>query len=235
MNKQVNPGGIDMSPLMTRPEKVALVALGMSSRSFINTAMSNATMRSPFDEVWTVNRGFAGFRHDKLFVMDDLKWLEREKPDYAAWLKKHKMPIITSTVYGDYPTAIPYPILETIEFLEDDIHTVNTVSYAVAYAMYIGVKELCLYGCDFTYKNGITVEEGGLAVAYLLGRFKELGMRHTLPGETTMLYANKVIQRPDGSIGRPAYGYHRLTEMAKEDALDKQRKQRKKLNKKGSK
>lgn len=216
INPEINPSGIDLSPLMTRPKRIAIVALGQSSQGFMRRQMSDVGVKHPYDEVWTLNRGMQGFHHDKLFVMDDLKWIEKHRSKaYADFLKKHDKPIITSTVYGDFPTAVPYPLKEVIEFHEDDIFAVNTVSYMVAYALYIGVEELHLFGADFIYKNGVTVEEGGLAVAYMLGRCRMYGCTHVLTNETTMLYANKCMQRADGSIGREPYGWHRLAEMQK--------------------
>jgi hypothetical protein len=223
MNKAiVNPGGVDLAPLLTRPKRLAIVALGPSAQGFMRRQMSDIGVKHPYDEVWTLNRGMQGFHHDKLFVMDDLRWIEKHRSKaYAEFLKKHDRPIITSTVYGDFPTAVPFPLKECIDFHEDDIFAVNTVSYMVAYALYIGVEELHIFGADFIYKNGVQVEEGGLAVAYMLGRCKMHGCVHVLTNETTMLYANRVEHREDGSLGRPLYGWHRLAEMAKLDAEKK--------------
>tara|TARA_Y100000310_G_scaffold258188_1_gene266508 strand:+ start:1398 stop:2165 length:768 start_codon:yes stop_codon:yes gene_type:complete len=229
VNPEINSGGLDYTPLLTRPKRVAIVALGPSVQTFLRRSMSNTGVEDPYDEVWTLNRGFQGFHHDKLFVMDDLRWigLHRNK-EYAEFLKKHDRPIITSTPYPEFPTSIPFPLLQCIEFHDDDIFTVNTVAYMVAYALYIGVKELSVYGADFVYKNGVTVEEGGLAVAYMLGRCKMHDCTHILTNETTMLYANKCVQRPDGTIGRPPYGYHRLAQM---EAMEERKEMREKQQK----
>jgi hypothetical protein len=220
-----NPGGILLDPLMTRPSRIAIVALGPSCQSFIGSQMANPGMLDPYDEVWTLNRGIRGFHHDKLFVMDDLRWIERKRnKGYAKFLKNHDKPIITSTVYEEYPMSVPYPLHMVQEFIDDDIFAMNTVSYMVAYAMYIRVKEFTLFGADFVYPNGNTAEEGGMAVAYLLGRCKMYDITHGLPGTTTMIYANKVKQWPDGSVRRPYYGYHRLDELAAEKKQETDRK-----------
>ena len=233
VNPDINPGGVDYSPLLTRPDSVAIVALGPSAQSFAKREMSNTGVNKPYDEVWTLNRGFRGFQHDKLFVMDDLRWIEEHRNrNYANFLKEHDRPIITSTAYGEYPTSCPYPLRECIEFHDDDIFAVNTVAYMVAYALYIGVKQIQLYGADFVYKNGTVVEEGGMAVSYMLGRCKMHDCVHILTSETTMLYANKVRQFPDGGIGRVPYGYHRLQEMEEHDAKKKARKKQQSQSKK---
>jgi hypothetical protein len=230
MNKtDVNPQGVDLSALMTRPEKIAIVALGPSAQSFVRRQMSDVGVNSDYDEVWTLNRGIKGFHHDKLFVMDDLKWIENHRnKNYADFLKNHDKPIITSTPYFDYPTSIPFPLKECIDFHDDDIFAVNTVSYMVAYALYIGVKDMHIFGADFVYKNGTVVEEGAMAVSYMLGRCKMHDCIHTLTNDTTLIYANKVQQFADGGVGREPYGYHRVREMNEMAARDKVRKEQQK-------
>ena len=230
-SKKINKGGANLSPLLTRPEKVAIVALGRSSADYMQQMIGNATRQDVnkplFDEVWTVNRGILGFNHDKLFVMDDLKWLEEKKDKkYAAWLRQHNKPIITSTEYpDDYPQSVSYPLNSVMEHIEDDIFAVNTVSYMVAYAMYIGVKHLHIYGADFFYPGGSTAEEGGQAVAYLLGMCAaQKIMIHHIPQSSTLLYAFKVQADARGNMRRPPYGYHRKESMEEATKLDKQRK-----------
>jgi len=227
-NKKVeNEEGAFVEPLLTRPKKVAIVALGVSCQDFLRMMLQATRTEKPlFDEVWTLNRGMKGIVHDKLFVMDDLEWIRKKKDKvYASWLKKHDKPIMTSTVYPGYPMAVPYPLHQVMEFLEDDIFAVNTVSYMVAYAMYIGVEVLSIYGADFFYPGGKTAEEGGQAVAYLLGMAAGRKiMRHQIPASSTLLYCNKGRMGPQGAMFRPPYGYHRLEQMAKEkEQIDRAR------------
>lgn len=230
-NNDVNKEGLLVEPLLTRPERVALVALGRSCHDFTQEMIGQETRRDTknpmFDEVWTLNRGLRGFAHDKLFVMDDLHWIEEHKDKkYAQWLKEHDKPIITSTVYDDYPSSVAYPLQEICDFLEDDIFTINTVSYMVAYAMFTGVKHLSIYGADFFYPGGQTAEEGGQAVAYLLGvcAGKDLLIPH-IPASSSLLYACKA-QMMNGRLRRPPYGYHRLEEMQKAKDIEEERKNR---------
>lgn len=207
--------GLWIDPLLTRPKHVAIVALGPSCRAVIAECMSTAGMKNPFDEVWTLNRGLRGFFHDKLFLMDDLRWLEKHDKAYAKWVKKHDKPTFVSTVYADYPNTVQYPLHEVMECIKDDIFTQNTVSYMVAYAMYIGVERFSLYGADFVYPDGNFAEKGGQAVAYLLGVCQERDIKFRLPAETTMLYAN-TVKMVGGEFRRVHYGYHRKEQMRKE-------------------
>tara|TARA_Y100000310_G_scaffold334209_2_gene413397 strand:- start:838 stop:1563 length:726 start_codon:yes stop_codon:yes gene_type:complete len=222
-------GGKSYEALMTRPKRVAIVALGASFMSFMRECMTNSYYENPFDEVWTLNRGIKGFHHDKLFVMDDFRWIEEHSPGYAKWLKEHDRPIITSTPYPEYPNAIEYPINEVLETITDDVFAVNTVAYMLAYAIHIRVAEVTIYGADFVYPNGDTSEYGGQAVAYLCGMMRHFGLIHRIPQESTLLYANKVKQNPQtGQLVRQLYGWHRKDQMAekadKAAKIDKERK-----------
>lgn len=231
-SKVENEEGAFVEPLLTRPKKVAIVALGASVQDFLRMMLQSTRTEKPlFDEVWTLNRGLRGIGHDKLFVMDDLEWIRTKKDKvYASWLKRHDRPLITSTVYPEYKMAVAYPLHEVMEFIEDDIFTVNTVSYMVAYAMYIGVEVLSVYGADFFYPGGKTAEEGGQAVAYLLGMAAGRKiMVHQIPASSTLLYCNRGKMSPGGSMFRPPYGYHRLDQIKKEkEQVDKARAQAKK-------
>lgn len=204
-----NQEGALLETMLSRPEKVAIVALGGSSATFFHEMIQSTRKEKWVDEVWSLNRGLRGVQHDKLFCMDDLKWLEEKDPNYAAYLKKHNVPIITSTAYSDYPMAVEYPIHEVLQHVKTDVFAVNTVSYMLAYALYIGVKEVWVYGADFIYPNGNQAEKGGQAVAFLLGLFHAAGLEYHVPATSTLLYANEIKPRPGGMPQRVFYGYHR--------------------------
>ena len=214
--------GVLIEPLFTRPERVAIVALGASSKSYLQEQMGNIGLAKPFDEVWTVNRGFRAFYHDVLFLMDDLRWVAKKKPDYAKWLKKHDKPIITSTAYPEFPMSVEYPLQEVMETIQDDLFTVNTIAYMVAYAIHIRVKEVSIYGADFCYPDGNFAESGGQAVAYLCGMMRHFSMTHRIPGTSTLLYANRVKMNKQGQQQREPYGYHRKREMDEEAQKEKE-------------
>lgn len=228
-----NKDGLLVDVLLTRPNRVAVVALGSSSRSFMVEMLSNSQMDDPFDEVWTVNRGLRGIRHDKLFVMDDLRWLNEHNSGYAKFLRNHDKPIITSTPYSEYPMSVPYPFPEVMETIQDDVFAVNTVAYMLAYAIHTRVKEVSIYGADFVYPNGSTAEHGGQACAYLCGMMRQFDMVHRIPGDSTLLYANTVKLRENGQLGREPYGYHRIKEMKDKRAKETKRKKSQQETKKG--
>lgn len=217
IDQTVNPEGVDLTASMTRPKSVAIVALGRTSPHFITEAVNRGSSdKPPFEEVWTVNRGFRGFVHDKLFVMDDFRWIEEKHPAYAEFLKKHDRPIITSTLYPDYPNAVEYPLDEVCRFFKEDCFAVNTIAYMVAYAIMIGVKDIYIYGADFHYPDGQTAEAGGMGVAWLLGWHKKNGGNYHIPAGSAMLYSDRVHEIRPGVVRREHYGYHRKAELAAE-------------------
>lgn len=204
-----NPHGVSMEPLHTTPKRVAIVCLGHSTQHYVHESMTSGRMAKPYDEVWTLNRGIRGYMHDKLFMMDDMRWLAGRDKAYGKFMENHNRPIITSTVYPEFPTAVAYPFEQVHEKIGDDVFAMNTVAYMTAYAIYIGVTELSLFGADFSYPNGTTAEAGGQAVAFLLGLGRMFGMSYKIPGDSTLLYAHKVRPGPNGILCRDPYGYHR--------------------------
>jgi hypothetical protein len=186
--------------LLTRPRKVALLGLGVSIAEYNDEIVTNKG-KDPFDEVWGVNMGCDLYRHDKLFVMDDLRVQARKFPTYGQRLARHDRPIITSAAYPEYPMSVRFPIEEAIKTVGDDFFT-NTVCYALAYAMMTQVKDLYIYGCDFWYPNCDLREEGAMNAAYFLGMMRSFGINFHLPQSTTLLSAHRYREG-----GRPLYGY----------------------------
>ena len=125
MNKRkddpvANTGGTPIETLLTRPRNVAIVALGRSVGAFVYEMIARGSRGTGdvFDEVWTLNRGLRTFAHSKMFCMDDMKWLQQKDKAYHDWLKKHPLPVITSTVYSGYENHVAYPLQEVLEFIE---------------------------------------------------------------------------------------------------------------------
>ena len=192
------------NPLSTRPLKVCMIGLGASAADYLQNQVAQDLMME-YDEIWTCNMGLRIFRHDKVWVMDDLRVQARKFPTYGRLLAEHDRPIITSTPYPEYPQSWRYPIEEVCDAVGDDFFR-NTVCYAIAYAMVTGVKEMTLYGCDFWYPQMDIREEGSMNAAYLLGLARHFGMTFHLPPSTTLLSAH-LSKEVEGKPHRPLYGY----------------------------
>jgi len=65
----------------------------------------------------------------------------------------------------------------------------STAAYAVAYAIYLGVEKISLFGCDYTYPNAHDAEKGRACVEFWLGYAAAKGIKIGLPKGTTLMDA----------------------------------------------
>lgn len=187
------------------PEKVCLVGLGASALDFMQHMVAQE-LKLEFDQIWTLNMGCRIFRHDVLWVMDDLRMQAKNYPFYGQFLARHDRPIITSQDYPEFPMSVRYPIEKVVDAVGDDLFT-NTVCYVIAFAMVGGVKDLTLYGCDFFYPNIDVREEGGGNASYFLGLARHFGMDFHIPQASTLLSSYLAREGNDGHLHRTLYGY----------------------------
>ena len=79
----------------------------------------------------------------------------------------------------------------------------NTVAYAIAYAIAKEVKELHLYGIDFTHKNVAFAEAGRACCEFWLAIATTKGIKINIAYNSSLLDTNVPDQEK-------LYGYHRL-------------------------
>lgn len=190
--------------LATRPKKVAFLGLG-ASRMAYGEHICSTELSERFDQIWVVNFAMGIYRHDVVWLMDDMRVQATKMPGYGYAMTTHDKPIVTSTVYPEFPMAVRCPVEAIIQKIGDDFLN-STVAYGIAYAMTIGVEELWLYGMDFHYPNQDRREEGGQCAAYLLGLARHFGMTFKLPQQSTLLSCYQA-QPVNGTLRRPLYGY----------------------------
>lgn len=198
-------GNVEQNPLATRPSSVAIVALGPSNHDYITASCAKKDFLA-VDEVWLVNSAVNSMTGDKVFIMDDLKRIEKRFPVWGAKLKSLKTPIVTSTAYPEFPSSVAYPINEICDHFQDDYLT-TTVAFMVAYAIYTKVPELYLFGCDYWYPGSKAVEPGAECVTYYLGIARERGINFRIPQNSVLLDAHMTAFGKDGKRRRPLYGY----------------------------
>ncbi len=235
------------TPTKPPPSKSAKHKKGKKaeSQSITILALSNNSLRDYFgllstwkrklsDEVWTVNMGGYFFHDiDRIFAMDDPMWqLESFHKDvYLDGMNSRGIPIYTSRVAGKiktkYPNFIEYPLQDVLDALPDhpthkEHWLDNSLNYMLAYALFIKVKKIHIYGVDFlqrvnTYepvptdpvefwwrvyhlaKNMPMVAEPGLMnFCWLLGIASQRGIDISLSLNTTVL---------DNDLPEYLYGY----------------------------
>ena len=184
---------------------VAIVGLGRSWFDY-NLAKSHG---GHFDEVWAINSVGSVIFHDRIFMMDPpSRFLDSEDAgmqtdSMVKMLKEHKGPIYTCQKDKRCPGLVEYPIEEVLGAC--GCHYLNnTVSYAIAFALWNKVRYLKLYGIDFGYKGNLYFAEAGRAsVEFCLSKCMHAGIQVEVAATSTLL---------DTSIpdDEKLYGYHRL-------------------------
>ncbi len=177
------------------PKSVAIVAMGMSSATYVRLASNKGGRQRVSDEVWAINSMGNVIKHDLLFHMDDCRVQEsraEREPDgnvagMQEWLKDHPR-FLTSRKYPEYPGAIEFPLEKVINGLGSTYFN-NTVAYAVAYAIFIGVQKISLYGCDYSYQQIHKAESGRGCVEFLLGLAAARGIHIEVAQDSTLLDA----------------------------------------------
>lgn len=203
------------------PKHVAIVAMGKSCAEYVQTACGLGSGRNLADEIWAINATAAILQHDRAFVMDDVQLtLPREAAEgkkvaqeiLQNWLPKHPGPVYTSTVYPEYPALVEFPLAAVVQAIGGFPYLNTSVAHAIGFAMMIGVKDLSLYGCDFTYPDIHASEAGRGCVEFLLGRASAQGIGIRVPPTTTLFDSNVPH---DFAI----YGYPRGVRVTVKDGL----------------
>lgn len=163
------------------PDCVALVGLGPSKQEFFDMQVAH-DFAPPWQEVWTVNAGVRLLPScDLLWVMDDIEEHSRIWPEYGASLAAHAGPVITGRAYSCGPARqFEYPLQAIVDHYGDGcaswLHTIS-IPYILAYAGWIGVQRIVLFGIDCHWPGMPELTERGQAVVcYWLGRLAGLGV-----------------------------------------------------------
>lgn len=198
------------------PERVAIVGLGVSHVDYIVNVCKVGNRKAVADEVWAVNKMGAAIHCDAIFRMDDLKtefemnqrsWKNNVSgeniPIQDVWyetLKNFKGSIFTCKAYPDeFPNSVEYPLEEVINCVGASYFNTGP-AYAIAYAILIGVKEIQLYGIDYTYPDKHVAEQGRACVEFHLREAMARGINIRVAQNSTLLDTSK-------DSGRKMYGY----------------------------
>lgn len=169
------------------PASVTLIALGPSAHDYTSTRIAHEP-ETDADETWIVNTGIRIWPHDVAWVMDDLRWYSDRYPRYGRDLMTATRPIITNNAYPEFPTSFSYPLDAIIKaFGPENAYWHNSVPYILAYASFIGVKRMMIWGADYTYPGSQAREDGRANCEYWIGFCRARGMTVEVPSTTTLL------------------------------------------------
>lgn len=181
--------------------RVAIVAMGESRNDFIagKLTVDGAEILNQA-EVWGINFMGAVIHCDRLIaldVLDDPECIKAYPPGHLEHFRKTQIPIYSARHTEGYNT-IEYPLDEIKKAFGGFSYFNNSVAYAIALAVYEGVDELMLFGCDFTYSDAHFSEAGRGCCEFWLGIAVARGIKLTIANSSTLM---------DTNVGRPAYGY----------------------------
>lgn len=178
------------------PEHVAILGLGPSLEQYVDVAKRLGGKHKFADEVWGINAVAGVIMCDRVFHMDDVRVQEvraqaAPESNIAAmldWLRVHPGPIITSRAHPDYPGLVEFPLEDVLNAFRIAYFN-STAAYAVAYAVWLGVKRISIFGMDFTYANSHQAEQGRACVEYWLGIAASRGIAVTVAKKSSLLDA----------------------------------------------
>lgn len=189
---------------------MALLGLGPSKDGFFNHLVAhNGTWKAEYDEIWGINTALKFAQCDLYFVMDDMDLYTRHYPVYYKACVECKLPIITNNVrYSDFPTSVCYPDNHVLQHFDGGygylLH--SSLPWVIAYAIWLGVKKLGLWGIDYSLPDrpDVTKERGRTCAEFWLGVAMGQGVRLQMPPNTTIL--DRVLfpgARPYGYLKPP--------------------------------
>jgi hypothetical protein len=193
------PSGIEKlreTSKVLAPQHVAIVGLGPSCAEYLRFTRGLGSRAKLADEIWTINSLGDILLCDRIFHMDDVRIQEirakaAPQSNIAAmleWLKRHPGPIYTSRAHPEYPGMVAFPLEDVVNALGYGYFN-NTAAYAIAFAVYIGVKRISCYGMDFTYPDSHDAEKGRGCVEFWLGQAAARGIKITVPRASSLLDA----------------------------------------------
>lgn len=170
--------------------------MGPSVAQFVEVTKRLGGRSALCDEVWAINGLGDIIQCDRIFHMDDLKIQEARAVrvptgNIAAmvnWLRRHPGPIYTSVLRPGYPGLVEFPLQAVLNGGGLPYFN-NTASYAIAFAIHIGVKRISLYGIDFTLANVHSAEKGRGCCEFWLGIAAAKGIEINVPETTSLLDA----------------------------------------------
>tara|TARA_R100000935_G_scaffold15621_1_gene31238 strand:- start:150 stop:878 length:729 start_codon:yes stop_codon:yes gene_type:complete len=184
---------------------IAIVGLGKSWFEYC-LAKSHGVH---FDEVWAINSVGSVIFHDRVFMMDpasrffDSDNAGDQTDSIVKMLEDHKGPIYTCELDERAPGLVEYPIHEILKDT-DCYYLNNTVSYAVAFALWNKVGTIKMFGIDFSYQGNLHFAESGRAsVEFWLGKCMNDGIQVEVASSSGLLDTCVPV---DDKL----YGYHRL-------------------------
>ena len=194
-------------PITTLQGKnIAIVAMGQSQIDF----HLSQTHSVEFDEVWAINAMIGVLPNiDRAFILDPMsRFLDTEDAGTMTSMMRNKLPLVDYPIYSceldeRVPAVEEYPLKQIIKYSRS-AYLNNTVAYAIAYALWSKVKQISIFGVDFTYQTNMHFAEAGRGcVEFWIGKCINQGIKVGIAPRSSLLDT-------DVDTKNKLYGYHRL-------------------------
>jgi len=185
-------------PTGQNPKRVAIVCLGPTKLDLVEVQTAHEPQRdlrhNDVDELWGLNAGinwlWGRVKWDLVFIMDHLGGESAKHPQYGRHIAQlsNRIPIITSDNTEGFPDVFPYPLRDVVtEVGAENAYFHNSLPYMLAYALFIGVKEIHLWGADYSHEQLKDRESDRANAEYWVGFCRARGVRVIVPESTTLL------------------------------------------------
>ena len=187
-------------------KNIAILAKGNSQLDYHKMI----THSKKFDEVWAINAMIGVLkRTDRAFVMDPVsRFFDTDDAGNMTTMMKETLPIVDCPIYTceldkRVESLEEYPIKEIVTDLHCGYFN-NTISYAIAFALWNKVGGISMFGADFTYKGNLHfAEQGRGCCEFWLAKCIDAGIIVQVALTSGLLDADVPVQEK-------LYGYHRL-------------------------
>ena len=187
-------------------KKIAIVAMGQSQIDFHLSQLHSVT----FDEVWAINAMIGVLPNiDRAFILDPMsRFLDTVDAGGMTQMMRRELPKADFPIYTcekdeRISAAVEFPLTDIIQDLDCSYFN-NTIPYAIAFALWNKIKEISIFGVDFTYKTNMHFAESGRGcVEFWLSKCIDAGITIAIAPRSSLLDT-------DIDMRDKLYGYHRL-------------------------
>lgn len=187
-------------------KNIAIVAMGNSQLDYHRMI----THSEEFDEVWAINAMIGVLKKaDRAFILDPAsRFFDTEDAGNMTVMMRETLPTIDYPIYTceldkRVPALEEYPIDAIVKDLKCGYFN-NTISYAIAFALWNKVSAISMFGADFTYRSNLYFAESGRACC-------EFWLAKCTDAQIAIQVAlSSGLLDTDVPIKEKLYGYHRL-------------------------
>lgn len=177
----------DITKIDLKRKKDKVIILGYCPYTLADVPWDNEDF-----EIWGMNDLYTQIpRADRWFEMHIRELVEKtsRSANHLKWLRDAKLPIYMHNHYDDIPWSVKYPLDEIKNSFPYGDYLNNSCSYMTALAIYMGYKEIRIYGIDMASDMLLDREYGYQrpSCEYWLGIAAGKGIKILIPPKADML------------------------------------------------